>query len=65
MTCEFPNCGKPVLAKKLCRGHYEQQRDGKALTRLELQGDAGSACPPVDTQAQVVRQWFTPAPECE
>ena len=24
--CSFPGCGRPHLAKGLCRGHYEQQR---------------------------------------
>lgn len=27
-TCEFPNCGYPVLSKNLCNAHYQQRHRG-------------------------------------
>lgn len=30
-TCLAPSCDRRLLAKGLCSGHYQQQRDGKAL----------------------------------
>lgn len=33
-TCTFDGCGRKQLVKKLCRGHYEQQRRGYPLTPL-------------------------------
>lgn len=33
-TCTFDGCGRKQLVKKLCRGHYEQQRRGNPLTPL-------------------------------
>lgn len=33
-TCDFPDCGRPHLAKGLCSGHRSQQRAGKELTVL-------------------------------
>lgn len=43
--CEFPECGRPLLAHGLCRGHYTQRRRGKELVPLFQRGTrAGRAC---------------------
>lgn len=34
MECEYSNCGRQVLAKGLCDGHYTQKRRGKTLSAL-------------------------------
>ncbi len=33
-TCEFEGCNKVHIAKGLCGGHYQQQKNGKQLTPL-------------------------------
>lgn len=33
-VCPGPECSKGLFGKGLCRGHYEQQRKGKPLTKL-------------------------------
>lgn len=33
-TCFFPDCDRPVWAKDLCGGHYQQRKSGKPLTML-------------------------------
>jgi hypothetical protein len=32
--CSFPDCGKPVIAKGYCPGHYKQRRKGQELRPL-------------------------------
>lgn len=29
--CDFPDCGRPVLSRGLCSGHYQQKSKGKPL----------------------------------
>lgn len=33
-ACSFPECTSTHQARKLCRGHYEQWKRGKPLTRI-------------------------------
>ena len=33
-TCTFEPCGRPLLARGLCTGHYAQRRRGEDLSRL-------------------------------
>lgn len=33
--CSFDGCSKPVRARGLCTGHYNQRRKGKSLTPLD------------------------------
>ena len=33
-VCEFPGCGRKILAKRLCGTHYEQQRSGRDLHEI-------------------------------
>lgn len=33
--CRFDGCSKPVRARGLCAGHYNQRRKGKVLTPLD------------------------------
>jgi hypothetical protein len=42
--CSFPGCGRPHLAKGLCRGHYEQQRCNRALQPLPSRPRGDPAC---------------------
>jgi hypothetical protein len=42
--CSFPGCGRPHLAKGLCRGHYEQQRAKRALQPLPSRPRGDPAC---------------------
>ena len=42
--CSFPGCGRPHLAKGLCRGHYEQQRCKRALQPLPSRPRGDPAC---------------------
>lgn len=35
--CSFEGCGKKSICKGLCAAHYQQQRQGKALTPLQVQ----------------------------
>ena len=42
--CSFPGCGRPHLAKGLCRGHYEQQRRKRALQPLPSRPRGDPAC---------------------
>ena len=32
--CEFPDCGRPHVARKYCRTHYSQFMQGKPLTPI-------------------------------
>jgi hypothetical protein len=41
--CDFPGCGRPALALRLCRAHYSQQRRGAPLT--PLRGPRGARGP--------------------
>ena len=34
-TCNFLDCGYPVLSKGLCAAHYQQQHKGRTLTPVE------------------------------
>lgn len=34
-TCSFESCSRPVAAKGVCGGHYQQQRKGLALSPLQ------------------------------
>lgn len=34
-TCTFPGCGKPIRAKSLCPGHWEQQHKGQEMRPLQ------------------------------
>lgn len=34
MTCSFRDCGRGVIARGLCSGHYKQRQIGKSLTPL-------------------------------
>lgn len=34
VTCRFPGCDRPVQAKFLCMGHYQQSRRGRVLSPL-------------------------------
>ena len=34
ITCRFPGCDRPVQAKFLCMGHYQQSRRGRVLSQL-------------------------------
>jgi hypothetical protein len=42
--CSFPGCGRPHLAKGLCRGHYEQQRRKGSLRPLPPRRREDPAC---------------------
>ena len=42
-TCTFSECGRPVFARRLCSGHYKQQREGKALSPIKQLARAASA----------------------
>jgi HNH endonuclease len=42
--CSFPGCGRPHLAKGLCRGHYEQQRLKRPLRPLRPRRRGDPAC---------------------
>jgi hypothetical protein len=42
--CSFPGCGRPHLAKGLCRGHYEQQRLKRSLRPLPSRLRDDPAC---------------------
>jgi len=42
--CSFPGCGRPHLAKGLCRGHYEQQRCRRSLQPLPFRVRGDPAC---------------------
>lgn len=33
-VCSFPDCGRKVIGRGLCAGHYDQQRRGKDLTPI-------------------------------
>lgn len=33
-TCSFDGCAKPVIAKGLCTGHYQQRKRGESLSPL-------------------------------
>lgn len=34
-TCTFPGCDKPIRAKSLCHGHWQQQHKGQELRPLQ------------------------------
>jgi hypothetical protein len=42
--CSFQGCGRPHLAKGLCRGHYEQQRRSGSLKPLPSRRRGDPAC---------------------
>lgn len=42
-TCDFAGCGRKPFAKKLCSGHYEQQRRGATLQPLRRRSADPSA----------------------
>ena len=42
--CSFPGCGRPHLAKGLCRGHYEQHRSKRSLQPLPPRRRGDPAC---------------------
>ncbi len=33
-VCEFPNCGRKIIGRGLCNGHFQQRRLGKVLKPL-------------------------------
>lgn len=35
-VCDFPSCGRPIRAKRLCTGHWKQQRAGLDLVELRV-----------------------------
>jgi hypothetical protein len=41
MKCPFPACGKRVMSKGLCSGHYHQQHKGQPLRPLTPQEPPG------------------------
>lgn len=55
-ACEFLSCGKPVRARGLCNGHYQQRRLGKPLRPLDVRS----------TKDPVTRFWglVEKTPEC-
>lgn len=34
LTCTYPKCGYPEMAKGLCSGHYQQRNKGRDLTPI-------------------------------
>ena len=41
MRCAFPDCPKLVSCRGYCDGHYQQVRDGRALSPLRVQRKRG------------------------
>lgn len=42
-TCEFPDCGRPLVANGLCQTHRRQQRRGEPLHEVRKRRPDGSA----------------------
>lgn len=42
VICEFPDCGRPVRADKLCKTHYENKRQGIPLSPIKYKRPDGS-----------------------
>ncbi|MEV5655927.1 endonuclease VII domain-containing protein [Streptomyces sp. NPDC052291] len=42
--CEFPDCGRPFLAKGLCGGHYYQMSQGRRLVPIRVKGAPKPEC---------------------
>jgi hypothetical protein len=59
--CSFPGCGRPHLAKGLCRGHYEQQRAKRALQPLPSRPRGDPACSFVGCENVAVKQRTLPS----
>lgn len=39
--CSFPGCGRPLCARLLCNGHYQQLRRGKDLAPIDIRYHGG------------------------
>lgn len=52
-TCAAPDCTRPVLARGLCRAHYDQQRAGRPLAPVGAPGGRLGEVALVHLQAKV------------
>lgn len=62
MTCSFEGCDKPINARKLCSGHYEQWRAGKDLRPLRKKRKAGEGQIVGDGYRRIYMPWHPSAP---